>query len=156
MSEISTDSRYYLAVVNMAPLKPDADPRELANFKAAADPFMSRVQSSNPALRAFVDPRESNLGSGIFSDNETFTNLTVWETQQDLLLFLQEAHQTVFRRYRELFAPIGQAAVALWWTPAEHTPDFTEAEEHLLKLREVGPTEYAFDFTTAVNFPAPS
>jgi hypothetical protein len=157
MTKISTGNRHYLAVVNMAWLKPDADPQELAGFKAAADPFMGRVLRDNSALRAFVDPRESDLGDGIFSSNETMTNLTVWETPQDLLLFLRDAHQAVYRRYRELFAPmVGQAAVALWWTPEDHTPDYVEAESRLIRLREVGPTEYAFDFATVDDFPAPS
>jgi hypothetical protein len=156
MSEVSTDNQHYLAIVNTALLRPDADPLEFKSFKAAADPFMARVLRDNTALRAFVDPRESDLGDGIFSGDESMNNLTVWETPQDLLLFLQEAHRAVYSRYRGLFTPIGEAAVALWWTPAELTPDYPEAEQRLLTLREVGPTEYAFDLATVDNFPAPS
>lgn len=156
MSAASPENRHYLAVVNTARLRPDADPLEVAKFTAAADPFMGRVLGIDPTLKAFVDPRENDLGNGVFGVPEARTNLTVWETPNDLLRFLREAHQAVYSRYGELFAPLGQAAVALWWTPAEYTPNFAEAEERLTRLREVGPTEFAFDLATSARFPAPS
>ena len=157
MSAASTENQHYLAVVNMAQLRPGYDPQELASFNAAADPFMGRVLRGNSALHAFVDPRESDIADTIFGSDDVRCNLTVWDTPQDLKLFLQEAHQAVYRRYRGLFTPIiGRAAVALWWTPETHTPNFAEAEERLTRLREVGPTEFAFDLATSANFPNPS
>lgn len=156
MIETPLATPYHLAVVNTAQLVPNPDIGELAKFKAAADPFMARVLSGNTALKAFVDPRENDLGNGIFSGNDKMSNLTVWETPEDLSRFLKEAHQVVYSRYGGLFAPLGQAAVALWWTPEGHVPDYVEAEKRLLTLRERGSTQYSFDFSTARNFPAPS
>lgn len=150
-----TSNSHFLAVVNTAKLSPDADQRELASFKAAADPFIDRVRETNSALRAFVDPRVSDLSQGLFSGDDTMVNLTVWNTPKDLVEFLRLTHQAVYSRYGRLFAPLGVAAVALWWTPKEHTPDYVEAESRLINLREVGPTPFAFDLATVDEFPAP-
>lgn len=156
MSETAANASHYLAVVNMATLRPDADPQELASFGAAIDPFVARAQRDNPSLIAFVDPRESpEIGDTMFGGAETINNLTVWDGPESLVAFLQEAHQAVLRRYRGLFAPVGQAAVALWWTPAEVTPGYVEAERRLMRLRQAGPTDYAFDLATSKDFPAP-
>ena len=148
----SSDSQH-LAVVNIARLHPEADPQELASFKRAADPFMAKVLGSNTKLRAFVDPRESDLRGTIFESDNTMVNLTVWETPQALLEFLGQSHQSVYRRYKDLFVPLGKTAVALWWVPEGVTPDYPEAETRLVSLQTAGPTTFAFGLAEANDFP---
>ena len=48
---------------------------------------------------------------------------------------------------------MAEAQTALWWIPRGHTPTTDEAEERVIRLREFGPTPYAF--TLKEHFPAP-
>jgi len=63
------------------------------------------------------------------------------------------AYRQVLRRRRRWFERMTEAYTALWWIPRGHLPTTAEAEERVLRLRESGPTPYAF--TLNEHFPPP-
>ena len=64
-----------------------------------------------------------------------------------------ETHRQVLRRRRSWFEQMTEAHLALWWVPRGHLPTTQEAEERVLRVRESGPTPYAF--TLREHFPPP-
>jgi hypothetical protein len=81
-------------------------------------------------------------------------NMSVWETVEALAAFVYSgAHRQVLRRRRRWFERMAEAYTALWWIPRGHLPTTEEAEERVLRLRESGPTPYAF--TLREHFPPP-
>ena len=112
--------------------------------------FVWRLQTedgNSTALRAFEDDAEG-------SDGGILINMSVWESVDALAAFVYgDAHRAVLRRRREWFERLKDAYAALWWIPRGHTPTTDEAEEHVIYLREFGPTPYAF--TLKEHFPPP-
>jgi Domain of unknown function (DUF3291) len=150
---------YVLAQVNVARLREPLDSPLLADFVAALDPvnatadaapgFIWRLQGEDgnaTSVRAFE--WDTADGAGLL------VNMSVWESVGALAAFVYSgAHRQVLRRRRRWFEPMAEAYTALWWIPRGHRPTTAEAEERVLRLRESGPTPYAF--TLKEHFPPP-
>jgi hypothetical protein len=150
---------YLLAQVNIARLREPLDSPLLADFVAALDPvnavadaapgFVWRLQTEDgnaTAVHAFGWDQAGSAG--------VLVNMSVWESVEALAAFAYSgAHRQVLRRRRQWFEQMAEAQTALWWIPRGHTPTTGEAEERVLRLRESGPTPYAF--TLREHFPPP-
>lgn len=151
---------YVLAQVNIGRLVAPLDSPQLAGFVSqldavnavadAAPGFIWRLQTAEgnaTTLRAFEGDAEG-------ADGGILINMSVWESVEALGAYVYgTAHLAVLRRRREWFERMRDAYVALWWIPRGHLPAIAEAEDRVRRLREHGPTPYAF--TLREHFPAP-
>jgi hypothetical protein len=81
-----------------------------------------------------------------FEDELMITNMSVWESVDQLAEFVyRSGHVSVMRRRREWFERI-RVYLALWWLPVGHTPTIAEAQERLEHVEAHGPSPYAFTF----------
>ena len=150
---------YLLAQVNIARMREPLDSPLLAGFVAALDPvnaaadaapgFVWRLQTEDgnaTAVHAFEWDRAGSAG--------VLVNMSVWESVEALAAYVySDTHRQVLRRRRHWFEQMAEARTALWWIPRGHTPTTDEAEERVIRLREFGPTPYAF--TLKEHFPPP-
>ena len=153
---------YVLAQVNIGRLKAPLDSPLLADFVAALEPvnaaadaapgFLWRLQTEDgnaTSVTAFEWDRAGSAG--------VLVNMSVWESVKALAEYVySDIHRAVLRRRRTWFEQMPPAEMhsALWWITRGHTPTTAEAEERILRLREDGPTPYAF--TLREHFPPPS
>ena len=150
---------YVLAQVNVARLREPLDSPLLADFVAALGPvnatadaapgFIWRLQGEDgnaTSVRAFEWDTAGSAG--------LLVNMSVWESVEALAAFAYSGtHRQVLRRRRRWFERMAEAYTALWWIPRGQVPTTAEAEERVLRLREFGPTPYAF--TLKEHFPPP-
>ena len=150
---------YVLAQVNVARLRAPLDSPLLADFVAALDRvnaaadaapgFVWRLQTEDgnaTSVRAFEWDKGGSAG--------VLVNMSVWESVEALACYVySDAHRQVLRRRRRWFERMAEAYTALWWVPRGHIPTTREAEERVLRLRESGPTPYAFSLRE--HFPPP-
>jgi len=135
---------YVLAQVNVARLREPLDSPLLADFVAALDP----VNATADAAPGFIWRLQGEDG------NATSVRAFVWESVGALGAFVYSgAHRQVLRRRRRWFERMAEAYTALWWIPRGYLPTTEEAEARVLRLRESGPTPYAF--TLREHFPPP-
>jgi hypothetical protein len=148
---------YVLAEVNIARLKEPLDSPLLADFVAALDPvnaaadlapgFLWRLKTDDgnaTSILAFEWDRAGSAG--------VIVNMSVWESVDALAAYVySDTHRQVLQRRRTWFQKMTEAHLALWWIPRGHVPTVGEAEERVLRLREDGPTPYAF--TLKEHFP---
>ena len=137
----------HLAQVNIAlPRKPLESPA-LAEFVAALEPINALADASTGFVWRLQTDEGDATGIRAFGDDRLIVNLSVWESLQALRAFVYSSgHRDVLRRRREWFERLGEAFVALWWVPAGTLPTVADAEARLERLREHGPTPYAFTF----------
>jgi hypothetical protein len=150
---------HVLAQVNVARLREPLDSPLLADFVAALEPvnatadaapgFIWRLQGDDgnaTSVRAFEWDIAGSAG--------LLVNMSVWESVEALAVFVYSGvHRQVLRRRRRWFERMTEAYTALWWIPRGQLPTTAEAEERVLRLRESGPTPYAF--TLREHFPPP-
>ena len=129
---------YLLAQVNIARMREPLDSPRLADFVAALDPvnavadaapgFVWRLQTEDgnaTAVHAFEWDRAGSAG--------VLVNMSVWDSVDALAAYVySDAHRQVLRRRRA-------------W--------FERMAERVIRLREFGPTAYAF--TLKEHFPPP-
>lgn len=143
-------------------MKAPLDSPLLADFVAALEPlnaaadaapgFLWRLQTEDgdaTAVTAFEWDQAGSAG--------VLVNMSVWESVETLAAYVySDTHRAVLRRRRTWFEkmPPAEYHTALWWITRGHTPTTAEAEERILRLREDGPTPYAF--TLREHFPPPS
>jgi hypothetical protein len=151
---------YQLAQVNIARMLEPLDSPRLAGFVAALDPvnaaadaapgFVWRLQTEDGNATSVQAFRWDQAGSA-----GVLVNMSVWESVEALTAYVySDPHRQVLRRRREWFERMAEAFTALWWVPRGHVPGTAEAEDRILRLRESGPTPYAF--TLREHFPPPA
>lgn len=146
-------SAFEIAQLNIARLSAPIDSPQLADFVANLD----RVNALADAAPGFVWRLQTEDGDATairhFGD-DYIVNMSVWRDVQALHDYVyRSAHTQVMRRRKEWFERMREAYMVMWWVPAGHRPSLEEADDRLRRLREHGPTEYAFTFKKA--FPAP-
>lgn len=115
---------------------------QLAVINAMADAWEGSVwrlqdESGNAtAIRTFEDPR-------------IILNLSVWESIETLKNFtFHSGHAEMLRRRRHWFLPMVLPNYVLWWIEEGSLPSLEEAKGRLQHLREHGPSDEGFTFTT--------
>lgn len=112
--------------------------------------FVWRVPDSEATLESYEVFRADFPG---FDPARFFYNMSVWESVEDLRAYtLHSAHAEMVYERRQWLDSIAGANVALWWIPVGHHPTIAESAERLRRVRECGPTPYAF--TLRKSFPA--
>jgi len=78
---------------------------------------------------------------------DMIVNLSVWEAVEPLHDYVYKtAHAQIMSRRHEWFNRMQNAYTVLWWIPAGHEPDESEAADRLLSLEQNGPGPDAFTF----------
>ena len=139
-------SAHHLAQLNIgAPRFRVEDPR-MYGFMSQLDAINALAEASPGFVWRLVGDgtndatglREPRLGSQM-------VNLSVWESHEALRDYVyRSGHLDQLRRRAEWFELPTQAHLVLWWVPAGHIPDLSEAVDRLELLREQGPTPAAF------------
>ena len=76
---------------------------------------------------------------------ELLVNLTVWQDLDSFQNYVYRTeHAQFMRRRREWFEKMERPVMALWWIPAGHIPDLSEAREKYLLLEKQGPSAEVF------------
>ena len=154
-----TELEYHLAQLNIARPAAPLDSARLADFVAGLEP----VNALADAAPGFVWRLKDGDGDGggnatsfeIYDDPMLLVNLSVWTSRQALWDFVYgDAHASFLRRRREFFEPMAEAYTVLWWMPAGRRPTVAEARERLDRLREHGPSAFAFRLRDE-HYPAP-
>ncbi|WP_174873062.1 DUF3291 domain-containing protein [Vogesella oryzae] len=146
-------SAYHLAQLNIATLLAPLDSPQLADFVAN----LQRINSLGESAPGFVWRLQDEAGDATalrpFGD-EVIVNMSLWYSLEALGDFVYRSeHVDFFRRRREWFSRMAEAASVLWWVPAGHIPTLQEAADKLAQLRRDGPSAGAFSY--ARPFPPP-
>lgn len=146
---------YELAQVNIGRLQAPLDAPAMKDFTDNLDP----VNAVADAADGFVWRLQGDSGDAtqfrIYDDEWLLVNMSVWRDMDALKAFMYEGtHRRLLARRREFFERLSEAVTTLWWVPAGHRPTVKEAEERLTRLREHGPTAYAFTLRQAFTPPA--
>jgi uncharacterized protein DUF3291 len=146
---------YHLAQLNVArPVAPVHGP-ELADFVANLPAVNALAEQSPGFVWRLVDEQGHDATSLRPFGDDTMVNLSVWESVEALSGYVYRSrHLDILRRRREWFQPATEPHLVLWWVPAGHRPDLTEAIDRLHLLREHGPGPDAF--TLRVPYSAPT
>lgn len=147
-------STYHLAQLNIATLLAPLDSPQLADFVGN----LQYINGLGERAPGFVWRLQDEAGDATalrpFGD-EAIVNMSLWHSLEALGDFVYRSeHVEFFRRRREWFGRMAEAASVLWWVPAGHIPSLQEAADKLALLRRDGPTAAAFSY--ARPFPAPA
>jgi heme-degrading monooxygenase HmoA len=144
---------HQLAQLNIAAMRGPVDSPLMAEFVANLD-RINALADASPGLIWRLQTEDGDATALRPLGEDVLVNLSVWRDLEALQAFVyQSGHAAIMRRRREWFDRMTQAHLVLWWIPAGHRPDVTEAAERLARLRAEGPTPRAFNF--AQPFPPP-
>ncbi|MCB1613441.1 MAG: DUF3291 domain-containing protein [Lysobacterales bacterium] len=139
-------SAFELAQLNIAQMRTPLDSPEMADFVANLD----RINALAESFAGFVWRLQDEAGNATAPrpmGESTLVNISVWRDVAALREFVyKSAHVEIMRRRREWFDAMEQASMVLWWVPAGHRPDESEAVAKLALLRAQGPSPEAFTF----------
>ncbi len=145
---------YHLAQLNIAAVKYSLDDPRFKDFVDALDPVNAVADQSPGFVWRHISEEGDSATLQVYDNKRAIVNLSVWESMEDLKLFLRTTlHSGIMRRRAEWFEKMHSPYVVFWWVPMGHNPSVEEALSKLDYLREKGPTDFAFDF--ANSFPRP-
>ncbi|MEM0946882.1 MAG: DUF3291 domain-containing protein [Pseudomonadota bacterium] len=139
-----------MAHFNWGVLRADWDDPAVAPFVAALD-AVNTAASESPGFVWRLGDHDMETAQQDMSDigppERVASTLSVWTSAETLQAFTYgKMHGTFFGRRAEWFAPQDRPRYVLWDIPAGHRPGLSEAMERRAHLRELGPTDAAFDF----------
>jgi hypothetical protein len=142
---------HHLAELNIGRLLAPTDDPRVAEFMANLD----RVNGLGKRMPGFVwmmegsgAPGTGNTDAKIGGDPQFVSNLTVWETAEQLETFVWGTiHKQFYERRRDWFEVVGDMHFVMWWVPAGHRPTLDEALARLEHLRQHGDSDHAFGWS---------
>lgn len=140
----------HLAQLNLATLRHPLDDPRTAPFVELLGPVNAAAETAPGFVWRLVD-EEGDDATGLRPAGEdVVVNMSVWETLEALWDFTyRSGHLEAMRRRREWFQRHVEAHLVLWWVPAGHRPDVSEALARLADLRADGPSPRAFTFASS-------
>lgn len=138
----------HLAELNIGRLIAPTDDPRVAEFMDNLD----RVNGLAKRMPGFVwmmegsgEPGQGNTENYINGDPQFVTNLTVWETSEQLETFVfNTLHDKFMRRKAEWFEVLDQLHFVMWWVPVGHRLDLNEALQKLDHRAAHGDSDDAF------------
>ena len=152
-----------LAVMNVGRQRAPLDHPAMAEF-VAATPAVNALARSTPGFVWSFDNDDPSARIGVpelVADPLLMPQLSVWTDVMSLKHFaFKSGHSAYYKRRREWFEEIeDMPAHVLWWRRASIIrglePSLGEAFEKLRHLKEHGPSEHAFTFKSAKDYPKP-
>jgi hypothetical protein len=138
----------HLAQLNIGRLVAETDDPRVGEFMAALD----RVNGLGKRMPGFVwmmegsgEPGTGNTEAKVHGDPRLVSNLTVWESVEQLEAFVwNTVHRQFYERRSEWFELLGEQHFVMWWIPEGHRPTLDEALARLGHLKAHGDSEHAF------------
>src|SRR5215211_3567004 len=93
---------------------------------------VNRLAETSPGF--LWTPADGEAGDAVatFGNPLVLANMSTWRSLEDLRRFVYEGlHGGVLKHRRQWFEPIAGPAYVLWWGPAGHRPNWTEAKQRL-------------------------
>ena len=157
---------YRLAHMNYGRLRAPLDDDTMREFRMAIGPINTLAQGTPGFYWSFDNdiPSERDDVELLRTDPLIMPQLSVWNNLESLKHFaFRSGHFMYYKRKKEWFCEIeGPYAVCWWWQQQQQQqqegmimPTLKEAFDRLKYLKDHGPSEIAFDFATAKNYPAP-
>ena len=123
------------------------DSPEMAEFAENLNRINALAESSEGFVWRLKDEGNNATSIKVFDDDFIIINMSVWTSIDSLYKYVyQTAHTEYLKRRREWFEKMPEMHMALWYIPANHIPDTTEAIEKLNYIRSHGDTPNAFGF----------
>lgn len=146
---------YHLAQINVAHIRGTAEDPKMAGFFDNLD-RINQLAEESPGFVWRLQSDQGNATDIILTDDPTFlVNMSVWESVELLKAYTyQSEHLEFVKRRKEWFHLYEGPYYVLWWVPAGEIPAPEEGLRRLDILRENGPSQEAFNFTT--TFPPPN
>jgi Domain of unknown function (DUF3291) len=138
-----------IAQANIARMRAPLNDPVMAGFVERLDEINALADGSPGFVWRLQTPEGNATYLRPYADDRILFNLSVWETVEDLRIYVyRSAHAEVLRQRQDWFEKFGAPTVTLWWVPAGHIPSIDEAKKRLERLQEEGPTAFAFTFQT--------
>ena len=148
----------FLAQMNVARLlHPEGDER-VAGFFENLDRINALAEGSDGFIWRLTDEDGGDAtGIRVSPDPLLIVNMSVWRDVETLKAFAyRSGHAQIMAQRRDWFEPSDQPMLALWWVSENAMPRPEHGMARLNFLRRKGPSEKAFTFATAAQYPAPS
>ena len=139
--------KWHLAQLNIARMIGSGinDPI-MKDFVYLLDEVNEIAEKSKGFVWRLKDDNNNATSIKAFDDDKFIINMSVWESIEDLELFVYKSrHADVLRRRKEWFSKIKFSTV-MWYVPVGTIPALEEAKSRLEYLEQHGSSLYAFDF----------
>lgn len=144
----------HLAQLNIARSKFSKDEPGMKDFVDALDPVNHTADRTPGFVWRLISDQFDSPALEEFERQGWLVNMSVWESFEDFRSFFTTGlHLSIMRRRAEWFYKSEQATSVLWWVPEGHIPTFEEAMSRLQLLRENGPSQQAFGFSSGFQPP---
>ncbi len=146
-----------LAQINVARLlHPEGDER-VSGFFDNLDRINALAEGSDGFVWRLKDEESGNATSiAVSPDPMLIVNMSVWRDIEALKAFAyRSGHAQIMAQRRDWFEKSSEPMLALWWVDENAMPRPEHGLARLNFLRKKGPSEKAFTFATAAQFPAP-
>jgi Domain of unknown function (DUF3291) len=158
----SSSQRCLLAHMNFARLRAPYEDPTMSEFNLAMGP-VNAIAKSTPgfvwSLNEYA-PGERQKVPLLRDDPLVMPQLSLWEDVESIQHFaFKSGHAMYMKRKREWFTyPTDPPYAVCWWfwpSAGNEHPTLEQAFDRCQHLREHGPSDQAFDFKTAKQFPKP-
>jgi hypothetical protein len=147
---------YHVAQINIARLIAPLDDPRIADFVAQLDPINSLADSSPGFIWRLQSSSGNATDISYSGDPFVIVNMSVWESVEALQAFVYRSqHLGVFKQRQRWFEKMDVPHFCLWWVQAGHLPTVAEGRERLEHYQSHGPTDFAFSFAEAGQWPNP-
>lgn len=138
---------YHLAQLNIATALAPMDSDVMKGFVDNLEYINGLGESSPGFVWRLKDESGDATSIQAYNDPNIIVNLTVWQDAESLKQFLFKTdHAQFLKRKKEWFKSTREATYVLWWVPAGHIPDVSEAKAKLDYLNAHGESVQAFSY----------
>lgn len=138
---------YHLAEVNIGRILGEMDSPVMAEFAANLNRINALAEGSEGFIWRLKDDSNNATSIPVTEDRFLILNMSVWRNIDDLFAYTyRTAHAEYVRRRAEWFERLKEMHMAFWYVPEGHVPTVTEAMDRIARIRELGPSPYAFTF----------
>jgi hypothetical protein len=138
---------YHLAEVNIGRILGPMDSPVMEEFSANLNRINALAEGSEGFIWRLKDDSNNASSIPVTEDRFLILNLSVWRNIDDLFAYTyRTAHAEYVRRRAEWFERLKEMHMAFWYIPAGHIPTVEEAMDRIARIREQGPSPYAFSF----------
>ena len=149
-----------LAVMNVGKQHAPLDDPMMAEFSAATPAVNALARATPGFVWSYDEPHDGSMRLTVpelVADDLLMPQLSVWADVDSLRHFaFKSGHAMYYKRRKEWFQDIPPPYSVLWWRSAADLPSMAEAFERLRWLRDHGPSEHAFTFKSAKQYPRPA
>ena len=135
----------HLAELNVGRIRYPLDDARMAGFVDNLELVNGLAERSEGFVWRLKDDSGNATSIHAFDDPRIILNLSVWDSVEALERYVwQTVHKRFYGRRHEWFDKMEGPYFVMWWVPVSHRPTAQEAVERLQRLKQDGPSEFAF------------